>query len=677
MRLGIDVGGTFTDLYCYDSEKNNGFVQKAPSTPDDFKTGVFNVIHKADINLNKIKYFIHGCTICTNAVIQRTCPDIFLITTEGFEDLLAIGRYHRPSLYDPYQQKPKPLVKRRFTLGIPERFSSTGEELKALDRSKAVEISKKIGESSVRSVCVAFQNSYANSKHEEEMKDILMEYNPGLFVSLSSTIPKIRELKRFTTAAIRAMLWPIMSDYVRELTEGLASRGFNGKLLFVSNNGGMIESKFAISRPELMLVSGPAAGIGGADFLAKEIGKQNIITADMGGTSCDVSIQEGKNNSLTMTTEREIDFDMTLNVPTVDVRTIGAGGGSIAWIDKGGSIRVGPQSSGAVPGPACYGRGGSEATVTDANLLLGRLGLDSMIGAGMKLDLEKAKSAVQKIANTLGLDVIETAQGIIRIVNENMAATIRQVSLERGRDPRGFGLMAAGAAGAMHAAFLAEIIGIPEVIIPRNAGVLSAFGCTVVDIRHDLEKTFYYKACDIPIEMLNDVYTTLNKETFKLLAEEEIPKRHAQVSRTAMMRYVGQTYEVETPVPLGKISENKLKKIVSNFHKEHLKEYGFSREGFPVAIVDVRNTVIGQLGKSRLVDLSNEISGKKLGNKGSRKVFFNECGFTETPVYNGEELRPGNSLDGPAVIEWRDFTAVVPPDRKCTVDKWQNLVMQI
>lgn len=677
MRLGIDVGGTFTDLYAYDPGRNVAIVQKVPSTPSDFKEGVFNVIEKANIDLKHVEYFIHGSTICTNAIIQGTCPATPLITSEGFQDLMAIGRYHRMSLYDPYQQKPPPLVKRRHTFGVPERIASTGEIIKALDREKAQEVSKMIRELNVKSVCVGFQNAYANPKHEEEMKDILTKDSPDLFVSISSTIPKIRELKRYTTAAVRAMLWPVMGTYVRQLTEGLARRGFQGKTLFVGNNGGMIDSSYAVERPELMLLSGPAAGIGGALFIAGEIGRQNILTMDMGGTSCDVSIHEGGEGSITMTTEREIDFDMPLSVPTVDVRSIGAGGGSIAWIDKGGSIRVGPQSAGAIPGPACYGRGGEEPTVTDANLLLGRLGIDSMQRGGIKLDAELAKRAVEKIAKALKLDLMEAAQGIIRIVNENMAATIRQVSLERGRDPRNFHLLAGGAAGPMHAAFIADIMGIPEVIIPGSAGVLSALGCTVVDLRHDFERTFYSPVAEVNIEEFNSIFQTLDHQGRKILEEEEIPKKNIVVIRKAMMRYIGQTYEVETPVPSGNIAKRQLNQIVNDFHREHMKEYGFSRQDAPVAIVDVRSTAIGKLGKRALMSYSKGRKTLDYARKGQREVFFEGVGFTNTPIYEGEKMSPGNMIEGPGILEWRDFTAVIPPKKSASMDQWKNIIINM
>jgi N-methylhydantoinase A len=677
LNLGVDVGGTFTDLYAYDPEKNVSIVQKVPSTPNDFKEGVFNAIEKANIDFEQVEFFIHGSTICTNAIIQRACPITPFIATEGFQDLMAIGRYHRISLYHPYQQRPSPLIRRRYTFGVPERITCFGEVLKPLDKQRAQQISRMIKKLGVKSVCVGFQNSYANPKHEEEMKEILKKDNPDLFVSISSTIPKIRELKRYTTAAVRAMLWPIMGKYVGELIEGLTKRGFHGKVLFVVNNGGMIDSGFAVERPELTLLSGPAAGIGGALFIANEIGRQNILTMDMGGTSCDVSICEEGTGSVTMTTEREIDFDMPISVPTVDVRTIGSGGGSIAWIDRGGSIRVGPQSAGAIPGPACYGRGGEEPTVTDANLLLGRLGVDSMVKGGIRLDAERAKRAVDKIAKVLKLDIMEAAQGIIRIVNENMAATIRQVSLQRGRDPRNFHLLAAGAAGPMHAAFIAELMGIPEVIIPEKAGVLSAFGCTVVDVKHDFEKTFYSPIAEANIEALNNIYSDLDHQGRKILEEEKIFDKDIVVIRKAMMRYIGQTYEVETPVPLGKITRKQLDQIVNDFHKEHMKENGFSREDAPVAIVDIRSTAIGKLGKPALLRYAAGEKSVDYALKEKRRVFFEGLEFSETPIYEGEKLSPGNIIRGPAVLEWRDFTAVIPPKRRATMDQWKNIIIKM
>jgi len=674
MRLGIDVGGTFTDLYAYDPKTNVEVVAKVP-TSSDLKSGVFSVIEKAKIDIKQVEYFTHGSTICTNAIIQRTCPITSLIMTEGVQDLLVMGRYHRRHLYDPYQQRPEPLVKRRYIYGVPERINYAGEVIKELDKQKAKEVSRRIKELGTKSACVAFKNSYANPSHEEQMKDILKEDNPDLFVSLSSTIPKIREFKRFTTATARAMLWSVMAQYVKELEEELVKRGFEGKIWFVANNGGMIEAEFAIERPELMLLSGPAAGIAGALHTAENIERESILTMDMGGTSCDVSIIEGK--ELLMTTEFELDFDMPLNVPSVDIKTIGAGGGSIAWVDEGGSLRVGPQSAGAIPGPVCYGRGGEEATVTDANLLLGRLGVDSLLEGGIRLDVELARRAIGKIAQALSLDIMETARGIIRIVNENMAAAIRRVSIERGRDPRNFPLLTYGAAGPMHAASIAEIVGIPEVIIHSNAGVLSAFGCTAVDIKHDYERTFYSPVAKIDLEELNKAYTSLDNEGQKVLEKDRIPEQDIELTRKAMMRYIGQTYEVETPLSSGKVTREKLNQLVEDFHIAHKKEYGFLRRDAPVAIVDLRSTLTGKLGKAPLLAYEEGKKEPDYAIKERREVFFESTGPTKTPIYSGEKLNPGNIVEGPAVVEWRDFTAVIPPKRFAKMDKFRNMTIKI
>jgi len=673
MRLGVDVGGTFTDLYAYNPKTNVGMVAKVPTTPGDPKRGVFSVIEKAKIDIKQVEYFIHGSTICTNAIIQRTCPITPFITTEGFQDLMAIGRYHRRHLYDPYQRRPELLVKRRYIYGAPEKINYAGEIIRELDKQKAKEISRRIKELGAKSVCVAFKNSYANPSHEEQMKNILKEDNPELFVSLSSTIPKIREFKRFTTATVRAMLWPIMAQYVKELKKELVKRGFRGRIWFVANNGGMIEAEFAIERPELMLLSGPAAGVAGSLYTAENIGRENILSMDMGGTSCDVSIIEGK--ELLMTTEFELDFDVPINVPSVDIKTIGAGGGSIAWVDKGGSLRVGPQSAGAIPGPACYGRGGEEATVTDANLLLGRLGVDSLLEGGIRLNVELARRAIGKVAQALSLDIMETARGIIRIVNENMAAAIRRVSIERGRDPRNFSLLAYGAAGPMHAAFIAEIVGVPEVIISSNAGVLSALGCTSVDIKHDYERTFYSPVADVGLEELNKAYSNLEDEGRKVLEKEGISEKDIELTRKAMMRYIGQTYEVETPLSLGQVTREKLNQLLEDFHTTHIKEYGFLRRDAPVAIVDLRSTLAGKLGKAPLLAYKEDKEESGYAIKEQREVYFESIGFISTSIYRGEELSPGNVIEGPAVVEWRDSTVVVPPKRFAKMDKFRNMVV--
>lgn len=675
MRLGVDVGGTFTDLFAYSDNGRRKLISKVPSTPDDFTVGVLRALSSANIDMEEIEFLIHGSTIATNATIERTYPVTPFITTKGFRDFTLIGRYHRRSLYDPYQTKPVPIVRRRHIFEMSERITSQGEVIQPFNIKEARSLLRRVEALGAKSVAVGFMNSYANSSHEEEMKAVLKGINPDIFVSLSSTVPKIRSLGRFTTAILRACLQPVVQNYLTRLKDRLVQQGFQGQLLIVTNNGGMIDAELAVQRPELLLTSGPASGVNAALFVAANTGKGNLITMDMGGTSCDVSIIE--DGQPLIASEYEIDWDIPVVVPMLDIRTIGAGGGSIAWIDEGGSLRVGPRSAGSLPGPACYGKGGTKPTVTDANLLLGRLGSKQILGNEIHIDVEAGRRAIETVANQIGLDFIKTAAGIITIVNENMAASLKQVSLDRGRDPRDFSLVAFGGAGPMHAAFLAKTMGINQVIVPKDSGVFSAFGGVVMDFKHDCEKTFYSAIDQVDLESLNRQYQELDGKVLEVMREQGIPNEKVEIIRSAQIRYVGQTYEVETPVPSGRIDSKELEKILSDFHVEHRKEYGFSERKFPAAFVNLRSTAIGKVDKPNF----EEVHGKKYvpeqARVEKRDVFFENHGFVTAKILDRTSLSVGSHINGPVVIEDLSSTAIIPPDMNGEVDPYGNLIVNV
>lgn len=675
LKLGVDVGGTFTDLFAYGDEGRRKLISKVPSTPDDFTVGVLRAISSAGIDIREIEFLIHGSTIATNATIERTYPVTPFMTTKGFRDFTLIGRYHRRSLYDPYQTKPVPIVRRQHIFEISERVTSQGEVIQPFNVKEAKLIAKKVKSLGTKSVAVGFMNSYANSDHEERMKAVLENVDPNIFVSLSSTIPKIRSLGRFTTSILRACLQPVVQSYLTRLTDRFTQQGFQGQLMIVTNNGGMIDGKLAVQRPELMLTSGPASGVNAGLFISGITGQRNLITIDMGGTSCDVSIIE--NGQPLITSEYEVDWDIPVVVPMLDIRTIGAGGGSIAWIDEGGSIRVGPRSAGSIPGPACYGRGGTKPTVTDANLLLGRLGSRQVFGNEIHVDIEAGNRAIKTVADQIGLELIHTAAGIITIVNENMAASLKQVSLDRGRDPRDFALVAFGGAGPMHAAFLAKTMGIGQVIVPKDSGVFCAFGGVVMDFKHDCEKTFYSPIHEVDLESFNRQYQELDEKVLEIMSEQRVPKEKVQMIRSAQIRYVGQTYEVETPVPSGRIGSKELEKILSDFHVEHAKEYGFSEKKFPAAFVNLRSTGIGKVDKPKFEDAQGKdhLSEQALIEK--REVFFENHGFITTEVLDRAFLPAGFHISGPAIIEDPSSTAIIPPDMKGEVDPYGNLIIHV
>ena len=675
MKVGIDVGGTFTDLYAYDQNGMGSIVAKVLSTPEDFTIGVLSALADAGIHIRDIDFLIHGSTIVTNACIEKTYPEAPFITTRGFRDFTHIGRYHRQSLYNPYQRDPEPFVKRRHIFEISERVDKSGHIIEPLDTEEADSLAGTINDLGFKSVAVGFLNSYANAVHEEKMRSILRSACPDVFVAISATIPNIRALGRFTSAVLRACLQPVAKKYLDKLTESLSQEGFQGRLLIVTNNGGMVEGKIATERPELMLTSGPASGVSSSLFLGRQMGKENLITIDMGGTSCDVSIIQG--GKPLITSEYEIQWDNPVNVPMLDIRTIGAGGGSLAVMDEGGSIKVGPKSAGSLPGPACYGKGGSEATVTDANLALGRLSARQMLGKDISLDLDAAQMAIKKIGDQLDLDLLETASGIITIVNESMAASLRQVSLDRGRDPRDYSLVAFGGAGAMHGTFLAGILGINQVIIPRESGVFSAFGAVVMDFKIDHEKTFYCPIDTVDLSLLNRHFRELDEKSAGLMRAQKISPESIEIIRSAQMRYIGQTYEVETPVPAGEISDSELREILNNFHNEHKKEYGFSEPAFPGAFVNLRSSAIGKTENPEfgLPESDSKSINEALVEK--RNVYFEESGFTMTDVFDRAYLAIGTRISGPAIVNDRSSTTIIPPNTMAGIDGHGNIIIDL
>jgi N-methylhydantoinase A len=593
------------------------------------------------------------------------------VTTEGFRDTIEIGRQRRERLYDPYQTKPRPLIPRRYRLTVPERVSAQGEVLVPLDEDAAHRVADRIAAMELGSVAVAFINAYVNPAHEQRMGEILRARLPHGYVALSSdTRPKFRELGRFVTTAIRAVLLPVMSAYFDRLATRLRERGFRGSLFIIKSNGGMMGVELAKQRPEELIESGPAGGVAYASYLSARSGFNRAIHTDMGGTSFDASIVEDGHGLITH--EYELEWEVPVITPMLDIRSVGAGGGSIAWVDQGGSLRVGPQSAGADPGPACYSRGGTEATVTDANLLLGRL--EPTLGGKFTLDRQAAEEAVAKVARQVNLDTLRAAEGIIFITCENMAQAIKMVLIDRGRDPRDFVLVSFGGAGPMHACFIARALNIPQVVVPAYAGVASAFGATAMDLRHDLETFLYSPVEGVDLVRLNQLYDRLEEQGRALLAQEALTHDRVSVSRGAQMRYIGQSYEVETPVPAERLTAATLPQIVQNFHREHEREYGVASAQFAPAFVSLGVTVIGHNEKPPIVQASAATGLDP--RKGERRVYF-AGHWLATPVYDGQRLTQGFSLRGPAMVEYAHSCAVLPPDMRAVVDALDNLVISV
>ncbi|MEQ8262117.1 hydantoinase/oxoprolinase family protein [Pseudohaliea sp.] len=671
-RVGVDVGGTFTDLFAWNAKTGQQVTAKVLTTKQDRSIAVVEAIHQADIDIGEISHLMHGTTTATNALIERSYPDAAFITTEGFRDTIEIGRQHRQHLYDPYQEKPKPIIKRRFRFAIPERINVDGGIDRPLDTDAVRAVAEKIQDSGIQSVGIGYINSYKNGEHELETARILKEYCPDIHVVTShETRPVFREHGRFTTTAIRSALMPVMAKYIDDLEARLGKYNFSGILLILKSSGGVMSSSLARQHPEDMLESGPAGGVAYASYLTEHGGFEKILHSDVGGTSFDVSIVEHGKGLITR--NHELEWEVPVIVPMLDIHSVGAGGGSIGWVDSGGSLRVGPQSAGSEPGPVCYGRGGTEPTITDANLILGRL--EHTLGGKMNLDIAAAEKAMERLSKQIGLSMLETAEGMIRIGCEYMAQAVKKMLVSRGRDPRDFVFASFGGAGALHAAFVAQSMNIPRVIVPPFAGVASAFGATAMNLRQDLEAFYYTPVAEADIKKINSIFDELEQRAVAVLAEQGVTsKADIEIQRSAQMRYVGQSYEVDVEVESGKISSSELPKIEQAFHEAHEREFGVSSDDFAPAFVSLGVTAVGKMTSPPLLDME-KVEGAEI-NKGEREVYF-DGEWINCPVYDGDVLGADKPLSGPCIIEYDHACAVLPPDSEGVVNERGSLVITL
>ncbi len=681
-RVGVDVGGTFTDLFGWSEESGERVTAKVLTTQWDRSEGVIDAIRKAahdaievveksGLPFDEISTLVHGTTTATNALIERSYPDPALVTTDGFRDTIEIGRQHREDLYDPYQVKPKPIIKRRFRYTVPERTDVNGDEERPLDVDAAHEVAKKIKAEGIKSIAVCFINSYVNATHERQMRDIILEHIPDALVMLSGEVkPLFREHGRFVTTAISAALKPVMVEYFNHLVTRLEEHGFKGSVLILKSSGGVMGIDLAKDHPEELLESGPAGGVAYTRYLAEVTKTPSIICTDMGGTSFDASIVE--NGKGLINRNYELEFEVPVIVPMLDIHSVGAGGGSIGWVDTGGSLRVGPRSAGSYPGPACYGNGGTEPTITDANLLLGRL--EPTLGSKINLDRAAAETAVGGIAEHLGIETIEAAEAMVKISCEIMAQAVKKVVIDRGRDPRDFMLVSFGGAGPMHACSVARAMNISRVVVPASAGVGSAFGATVMDLRQDVEASMYAPTQSVDLAQLNALYAELEGNARALMAQDGVPGERVAIQRSAQMRYVGQTFEVETPIPDGTLDEAAVAAITAEFHKMHEREYGVSSDIFEPAFVSLSVAATAHMAEPPEF---KRLSGEKMASlKNKRDVYFDGV-WLECPVLNGQILQPGDDTQGPAVIEYSDSVCVLPPDARARVDDHGNMAIEI
>ena len=596
------------------------------------------------------------------------------ISTKGFADVTEIQRGNRPiyGLYDIRWEKPAPLVPRYLRYEVDERIDSSGKVVTVLDEEGARKVAREIRSMGIRTVGICLLFSFMNPSHEKAVRRILREECPDVYVSVSSEVnPEIREYERASTVAIDAAVKPVMDLYIGSLEHGLKEAGFLSRLMIMKASGGMMSSAAAKEIPVQTIESGPAGGTIGAAQVANALGIKNLIAIDMGGTTFKVSlVDEGVPR---YRSEGELEWGVPFRIPMIDISEIGAGGGSIAWIDEGGLLRVGPQSAGADPGPVCYGAGGKDPTITDAQLVLGRLDPTSFLGGDMKLDKRAATEAIEGLARRLGLTLTETAAGIVKIAEANMLSSMHVNSVQKGYDPRNFSVIAYGGAGPMVASTLARSLGSPKVLIPFHPGIFSAIGMLATDIRFDFMQSYMAGMDQVDPEKLNSIYEELERQARETLAREH--RGDSYVLRTADMRYLGQNYEISTPVPVGRLAPREIKVIRENFNAEHLRLYGHNKPDEKLELISVRLAIIGAITKPKFKKTPLP-GGMAKALKGERDVYYHQSGFLRSKVYDREYLPAGETLPGPAIIEEMDSTIVVNPGQAATVDDYGNVVIE-
>lgn len=655
IRIAVDIGGTFTDIEILDASTGEIHQMKTPSTPSDPSIGLLTGIKEASarfgFSLDQVQYLLHGTTIATNAVLERKLPLGAVVTTAGFEDVMQIGRHGRTDVYAITASPPAPLVKRRLCFGVSERIGADGRVLKPLDDRSVAFLAGKLREAEVKSVAICFLHAYANPAHERRAGEILRELLPGVAITLSSDIsPELREYERMSTTVLNAMLVPVVQTYTDRLAGKLKEEVPSTQVYLVQSNGGVSGLAKAGREPARLLLSGPSGGAAAAKRLAADLDEPNLVAVDMGGTSFDVSVvHEG---AVAMVNEGEVD-GLPVRLPMIEMRTIGAGGGSIAWVDDGGRLRIGPHSAGAEPGPACYGRGGQQLTVTDANLLLGRLDGSSFMGGKMGLDREAAAKAAEAVSGKLGLSPEETAAGVIAVTNSSLATATRLSLFEKGMDPEDFALLSFGGAGGVHACEVAEELGMRKVIFPAHASTLSAWGILWSDITHDLSATQIGLFSDLAPSMAQKAQA-LAAEANRLLAEDGVRPENCGFEWAVDLRYAGQAFDLRVPLDTADFSPRGVASATSAFHAIHKQRFSYDEPSVPVEIVALRLTAIGRLAKPTPAPAS---AGTASGSK-TRPV-YGRGGFVETKVWAREAIGP-EGVPGPAVVE-ETYTATYVP----------------
>ncbi|MDR6951301.1 N-methylhydantoinase A [Ancylobacter sp. 3268] len=669
LRVAVDVGGTFTDICIMDEASGRIRIEKTSSTRDPID-GILSGVEKAGIDLSKVALFSHGTTVATNALITRRLPRAAVVATKGFRDVIEIRRANKEDLWDVYKDVVPPYVPRRDRLTVPERVDAAGRVVEALDEDAAREVARILKKRGVAAVAVCFMNAYLNGANERRMREILKEAMPDIPVSISSQVlPEIFEHERFSTTVANAVVSPVVVDYTTRLGDRLAEGGYTRDLLLLHTGGGVMTPASVKDFAARLAGSGIAAGAIASRTIASLCGFPNSIGLDMGGTSTDVSLAyEGQSR---VTKDWYIEFGYPIRFSSIEVLTIGAGGGSLAWTDPAGSLRNGPQSAGAYPGPACYGNGNTQPTNTDANVTLGRLGT-SLAGGKVTLDPALARAAVEEgVAKPFGLGLHEAADAILKVANANMSDAVRLISISRGYDPRDFALVAFGGAGALHGVDVARELAIPVVIVPPNPGVTSALGCLLVDMQHDFSQSCMVGADAADPAEIEALFGELEKEALARLAHEGVAEADIVLQRSIDMMYRGQwrSLAVNAPRPIGAVAD-----LVASFHAEHQREYNFRRDDAPVSFFRLNLKAIGIVPKAEFA--VHAPTGAIPAPASRRRVWFDGEGL-DTPVYARDDLPCGFAFEGPAIVEQLDSTTVVPPGARAEVDRFLNIVIRV
>jgi N-methylhydantoinase A len=677
--VAVDVGGTFTDIVLCDLESNEQRVYKTPSTPGDpsvgFMTGFAQILSTNGVSPAEVVHIFHGTTIATNSVLENKGAPVGLLTTEGFKFVLEIARHGTPRMANPNTWvKPERPVRPRDCLEVNERTSFDGQVLAPLDEQAVRDAARHFEKAGVSSIAVSFLHSYANPANEQRAKEILLQELPGAAVSLSSEVLAVyREYERTITTVLNAYVTPRVSNYIDNLKNSLLSFGASAAFSIMKSNGGIIGSDVAVKQPVYTALSGPAAGVMAALQIAETTGVENCISFDMGGTSTDVSLVQNRQPGLTLNGRLG---DWPVQLPMLDIATIGCGGGSIAEVSPYGSLTVGPTSAGADPGPACYGRGSNRPTVTDANLVLGRVS-SSIAGGQLTLDTEAAANAIgDAVASPLGMDVATAASGILQIANNAMVGAIRNISVERGYDPRDFALVAYGGAGPMHAIEVANLLGVTTVVVPPHPGIASAYGLLVAEFKNDYARTSLQQPPDYDLPGMAGIFDGLEREGQQWLETEGVADSDRLLVWSADLRYEHQGSELTIPYGGTRVDQRGLDAMIEEFHRRHYQLYGFSLDQ-PVEIVTLRVTASGHLGDVAMPTLPTAGGEPADAVVDRRQVYFEELrDFAPCPIYRRERLCPEATIAGPAILEAMDSTVVINPGWETRIDRYGNCIMR-